>query len=154
MLAPPLSTGDGSSVLEGRRHSESKTQTESMQSQLSLCFSASKSRGAVLYSIFFPPLPLPFPFLLPQDFSFPQLPSRTLILHFQYSRIKRNHLPSCKIPSFAHWKFPNLSFPFWKKKTQNLILAISFPCFHLGETWSSMQRHCLLGFPRASHCIS
>ncbi|XP_035185653.1 calcium/calmodulin-dependent protein kinase type II subunit gamma isoform X16 [Oxyura jamaicensis] len=40
LKAPPLSTGDGSSVLEGRRHSESKTQTESMQSQLSLCFSA------------------------------------------------------------------------------------------------------------------
>uniref|UniRef100_A0A7M4EJQ9 calcium/calmodulin-dependent protein kinase n=1 Tax=Crocodylus porosus TaxID=8502 RepID=A0A7M4EJQ9_CROPO len=39
-VAPPLSTGDGSSVLEGRRHSESKTQTETMQSQLSLCFSA------------------------------------------------------------------------------------------------------------------
>ncbi|XP_069719786.1 calcium/calmodulin-dependent protein kinase type II subunit gamma isoform X5 [Phaenicophaeus curvirostris] len=40
LKAAPLSTGDGSSVLEGRRHSESKTQTESMQSQLSLCFSA------------------------------------------------------------------------------------------------------------------
>ncbi|XP_019357938.1 PREDICTED: calcium/calmodulin-dependent protein kinase type II subunit gamma isoform X4 [Gavialis gangeticus] len=40
LKAPPLSTGDGSSVLEGRRHSESKTQTETMQSQLSLCFSA------------------------------------------------------------------------------------------------------------------
>ncbi|XP_054688726.1 calcium/calmodulin-dependent protein kinase type II subunit gamma isoform X1 [Grus americana] len=40
LKAPPHSTGDGSSVLEGRRHSESKTQTESMQSQLSLCFSA------------------------------------------------------------------------------------------------------------------
>ncbi|KAM7171316.1 calcium/calmodulin-dependent protein kinase type II subunit gamma isoform 3-T5 [Macrochelys suwanniensis] len=40
LKAPLLSTGDGSSVLEGRRHSESKTQTESMQSQLSLCFSA------------------------------------------------------------------------------------------------------------------
>ncbi|XP_075614707.1 calcium/calmodulin-dependent protein kinase type II subunit gamma isoform X13 [Balearica regulorum gibbericeps] len=40
LKAPPHSTGDGSSVHEGRRHSESKTQTESMQSQLSLCFSA------------------------------------------------------------------------------------------------------------------
>ncbi|XP_067393619.1 calcium/calmodulin-dependent protein kinase type II subunit gamma isoform X3 [Emydura macquarii macquarii] len=40
LKAPPLSTGDGNSVLEGRRHSESKTQTDSMQSQLSLCFSA------------------------------------------------------------------------------------------------------------------
>ncbi|XP_025911608.1 calcium/calmodulin-dependent protein kinase type II subunit gamma isoform X2 [Apteryx rowi] len=40
LKASPLSTGDGSSVLEGRRQSESKTQTESMQSQLSLCFSA------------------------------------------------------------------------------------------------------------------
>ncbi|XP_075790727.1 calcium/calmodulin-dependent protein kinase type II subunit gamma isoform X3 [Pelodiscus sinensis] len=40
LKAPPLCTGDGSSVLEGRRHSESKTQPESMQSQLSLCFSA------------------------------------------------------------------------------------------------------------------
>lgn len=79
MLAPPLSTGDGSSVLEGRRHSESKTQTESMQSQLSLCFSASKSRGAVLHGIFFLLLPLPFPFLLPPDFSFPELLSKMLI---------------------------------------------------------------------------
>ncbi|XP_074855874.1 calcium/calmodulin-dependent protein kinase type II subunit gamma isoform X2 [Carettochelys insculpta] len=40
LKVPPLSAGDGSSVLEGRRHSESKTQTESMHSQLSLCFSA------------------------------------------------------------------------------------------------------------------
>nr|XP_020646880.1 calcium/calmodulin-dependent protein kinase type II subunit gamma isoform X5 [Pogona vitticeps] len=41
LKAPPLSIGDGSSVLEGRSHCESKTQTESMQSQLSLCYSAS-----------------------------------------------------------------------------------------------------------------
>ncbi|XP_053166695.1 calcium/calmodulin-dependent protein kinase type II subunit gamma isoform X2 [Hemicordylus capensis] len=40
LKAPPLSIGDGSSVLEGRSHCESKTQTESMQSQLSLCYSA------------------------------------------------------------------------------------------------------------------
>ncbi|KFR16190.1 Calcium/calmodulin-dependent protein kinase type II subunit beta, partial [Opisthocomus hoazin] len=45
--APPLSTGDGSSVLEGRRHSESKTQTESMQSQLSLCFSAMRKQEII-----------------------------------------------------------------------------------------------------------
>ncbi|XP_040420412.1 calcium/calmodulin-dependent protein kinase type II subunit gamma isoform X8 [Cygnus olor] len=47
LKAPPLSTGDGSSVLEGRRHSESKTQTESMQSQLSLCFSAMRKQEIV-----------------------------------------------------------------------------------------------------------
>ncbi|XP_060131043.1 calcium/calmodulin-dependent protein kinase type II subunit gamma isoform X9 [Zootoca vivipara] len=40
LKAPPLSIGDGSSVLEGRSHCESKTQTESRQSQLSLCYSA------------------------------------------------------------------------------------------------------------------
>ncbi|XP_054838848.1 calcium/calmodulin-dependent protein kinase type II subunit gamma isoform X1 [Eublepharis macularius] len=40
LKAPPLSIGDGSSVLEGRSLSESKPQTESMQSQLSLCYSA------------------------------------------------------------------------------------------------------------------
>ncbi|NXU70102.1 KCC2G kinase, partial [Oreotrochilus melanogaster] len=45
--APPLSTGDSSSVLEGRRHSESKTQTESMQSQLSLCFSAMRKQEII-----------------------------------------------------------------------------------------------------------
>ncbi|XP_010122279.1 PREDICTED: calcium/calmodulin-dependent protein kinase type II subunit gamma-like, partial [Chlamydotis macqueenii] len=48
LKAPPLSTGDGSSLLEGRRHSESKTQTESMQSQLSLCFSATQLAGTVV----------------------------------------------------------------------------------------------------------
>ncbi|XP_054062983.1 calcium/calmodulin-dependent protein kinase type II subunit gamma isoform X2 [Rissa tridactyla] len=47
LKAPPLSTGDGSSVLEGRRHSESKTQTESMQSQLSLCFSAMRKQEII-----------------------------------------------------------------------------------------------------------
>ncbi|KFU91959.1 Calcium/calmodulin-dependent protein kinase type II subunit gamma, partial [Chaetura pelagica] len=35
------------SVLEGRRHSESKTQTESMQSQLSLCFSAMRKQEII-----------------------------------------------------------------------------------------------------------
>ncbi|KFQ90676.1 Calcium/calmodulin-dependent protein kinase type II subunit gamma, partial [Nipponia nippon] len=34
-------------VLEGRRHSESKTQTESMQSQLSLCFSAMRKQEII-----------------------------------------------------------------------------------------------------------
>ncbi|KAM9379684.1 calcium/calmodulin-dependent protein kinase type II subunit gamma isoform 5-T5 [Phaethornis superciliosus] len=47
LKAPPLSTGDSSSVLEGRRHSESKTQTESMQSQLSLCFSAMRKQEII-----------------------------------------------------------------------------------------------------------
>ncbi|XP_053926872.1 calcium/calmodulin-dependent protein kinase type II subunit gamma isoform X8 [Cuculus canorus] len=47
LKAAPLSTGDGSSVLEGRRHSESKTQTESMQSQLSLCFSAMRKQEII-----------------------------------------------------------------------------------------------------------
>ncbi|KAM7171325.1 calcium/calmodulin-dependent protein kinase type II subunit gamma isoform 12-T14 [Macrochelys suwanniensis] len=47
LKAPLLSTGDGSSVLEGRRHSESKTQTESMQSQLSLCFSAMRKQEII-----------------------------------------------------------------------------------------------------------
>ncbi|XP_054688732.1 calcium/calmodulin-dependent protein kinase type II subunit gamma isoform X6 [Grus americana] len=47
LKAPPHSTGDGSSVLEGRRHSESKTQTESMQSQLSLCFSAMRKQEII-----------------------------------------------------------------------------------------------------------
>ncbi|KAM6067190.1 calcium/calmodulin-dependent protein kinase type II subunit gamma isoform 6-T7 [Chlamydotis macqueenii] len=47
LKAPPLSTGDGSSLLEGRRHSESKTQTESMQSQLSLCFSAMRKQEII-----------------------------------------------------------------------------------------------------------
>ncbi|XP_019357945.1 PREDICTED: calcium/calmodulin-dependent protein kinase type II subunit gamma isoform X11 [Gavialis gangeticus] len=47
LKAPPLSTGDGSSVLEGRRHSESKTQTETMQSQLSLCFSAMRKQEII-----------------------------------------------------------------------------------------------------------
>ncbi|XP_039926655.1 calcium/calmodulin-dependent protein kinase type II subunit gamma isoform X5 [Hirundo rustica] len=47
LKAPPLSTGDASSVLEGRRHSESKTQTESMQSQLSLCFSAMRKQEII-----------------------------------------------------------------------------------------------------------
>ncbi|XP_062984934.1 calcium/calmodulin-dependent protein kinase type II subunit gamma isoform X9 [Elgaria multicarinata webbii] len=41
LKAPPLSIRDGGSVLEGRSHCASKTQTESMQSQLSLCYSAS-----------------------------------------------------------------------------------------------------------------
>ncbi|XP_067156007.1 calcium/calmodulin-dependent protein kinase type II subunit gamma isoform X3 [Apteryx mantelli] len=47
LKASPLSTGDGSSVLEGRRQSESKTQTESMQSQLSLCFSAMRKQEII-----------------------------------------------------------------------------------------------------------
>ncbi|XP_075790734.1 calcium/calmodulin-dependent protein kinase type II subunit gamma isoform X9 [Pelodiscus sinensis] len=47
LKAPPLCTGDGSSVLEGRRHSESKTQPESMQSQLSLCFSAMRKQEII-----------------------------------------------------------------------------------------------------------
>ncbi|XP_067393741.1 calcium/calmodulin-dependent protein kinase type II subunit gamma isoform X20 [Emydura macquarii macquarii] len=47
LKAPPLSTGDGNSVLEGRRHSESKTQTDSMQSQLSLCFSAMRKQEII-----------------------------------------------------------------------------------------------------------
>ncbi|XP_075614697.1 calcium/calmodulin-dependent protein kinase type II subunit gamma isoform X5 [Balearica regulorum gibbericeps] len=47
LKAPPHSTGDGSSVHEGRRHSESKTQTESMQSQLSLCFSAMRKQEII-----------------------------------------------------------------------------------------------------------
>nr|XP_056705122.1 calcium/calmodulin-dependent protein kinase type II subunit gamma isoform X2 [Euleptes europaea] len=40
LKAPPLSIGDSGSMLEGRSHSESKPQTESLQSQLSLCYSA------------------------------------------------------------------------------------------------------------------
>ncbi|XP_074855876.1 calcium/calmodulin-dependent protein kinase type II subunit gamma isoform X4 [Carettochelys insculpta] len=47
LKVPPLSAGDGSSVLEGRRHSESKTQTESMHSQLSLCFSAMRKQEII-----------------------------------------------------------------------------------------------------------
>ncbi|XP_044276071.1 calcium/calmodulin-dependent protein kinase type II subunit gamma isoform X2 [Varanus komodoensis] len=40
LKVPPLSSGDGSSVLEGRRPCESRTQAESVGSQLSLCYSA------------------------------------------------------------------------------------------------------------------
>ncbi|XP_053166706.1 calcium/calmodulin-dependent protein kinase type II subunit gamma isoform X13 [Hemicordylus capensis] len=47
LKAPPLSIGDGSSVLEGRSHCESKTQTESMQSQLSLCYSAMRKQEII-----------------------------------------------------------------------------------------------------------
>uniref|UniRef100_A0A8C8SVC2 calcium/calmodulin-dependent protein kinase n=1 Tax=Pelusios castaneus TaxID=367368 RepID=A0A8C8SVC2_9SAUR len=47
LKVPPLTAGDGSSVLDGRRHSESKTQTESMQSQLSLCFSAMRKQEII-----------------------------------------------------------------------------------------------------------
>lgn len=155
MLAPPLSTGDGSSVLEGRRHSESKTQTESMQSQLSLCFSASKSRGAVLHSIFFPLFPPTFP-VSPSPRIFLSLTSFQNVdfffFHFQYSRIKRNHLPSCKIPSFTLWKLPNLSLLFWKDRTSSW--PIPFPYFHLGEMWTSREIRCLVGSPQGSPCTS
>ncbi|XP_034994086.1 calcium/calmodulin-dependent protein kinase type II subunit gamma isoform X11 [Zootoca vivipara] len=47
LKAPPLSIGDGSSVLEGRSHCESKTQTESRQSQLSLCYSAMRKQEII-----------------------------------------------------------------------------------------------------------
>ncbi|XP_054838859.1 calcium/calmodulin-dependent protein kinase type II subunit gamma isoform X10 [Eublepharis macularius] len=47
LKAPPLSIGDGSSVLEGRSLSESKPQTESMQSQLSLCYSAMRKQEII-----------------------------------------------------------------------------------------------------------
>ncbi|XP_077202264.1 calcium/calmodulin-dependent protein kinase type II subunit gamma isoform X3 [Paroedura picta] len=40
LKAPPLSIGDSSPMLEGRSHSESKPQAESLPSQLSLCSSA------------------------------------------------------------------------------------------------------------------
>ncbi|XP_061490797.1 calcium/calmodulin-dependent protein kinase type II subunit gamma isoform X9 [Rhineura floridana] len=47
LKVPPLSIGDSSSVLEGRSHCESKTQTESMQSQLSLCYSAMRKQEII-----------------------------------------------------------------------------------------------------------
>nr|XP_056705144.1 calcium/calmodulin-dependent protein kinase type II subunit gamma isoform X22 [Euleptes europaea] len=47
LKAPPLSIGDSGSMLEGRSHSESKPQTESLQSQLSLCYSAMRKQEII-----------------------------------------------------------------------------------------------------------
>ncbi|KAL8202216.1 UNVERIFIED_CONTAM: Calcium/calmodulin-dependent protein kinase type II subunit gamma [Gekko kuhli] len=47
LKAPPLSIGDSGSVLEGRSHSESKPQTESLPSQLSLCYSAMRKQEII-----------------------------------------------------------------------------------------------------------
>ncbi|XP_044276078.1 calcium/calmodulin-dependent protein kinase type II subunit gamma isoform X8 [Varanus komodoensis] len=47
LKVPPLSSGDGSSVLEGRRPCESRTQAESVGSQLSLCYSAMRKQEII-----------------------------------------------------------------------------------------------------------
>ncbi|XP_077202274.1 calcium/calmodulin-dependent protein kinase type II subunit gamma isoform X12 [Paroedura picta] len=47
LKAPPLSIGDSSPMLEGRSHSESKPQAESLPSQLSLCSSAMRKQEII-----------------------------------------------------------------------------------------------------------
>jgi len=127
MLAPPLSTGDGSSVLEGRRHSESKTQTESMQSQLSLCFSASKSRGAVLHSIFFPLFPPTFPVSpSPRIFlSSTSFQNVDFFFSFTFLYNKKKSYPFLQNTLFHTLKTSKPFPPLLKR--QNLILANSIP---------------------------